>query len=120
MNNQKAVLTTCEEEIVIITDTHTLNWLAVCLHFIQFCELRNLIDMDSTWLAFFSYTSDQSFLIICNDSLGKDNLGIKHILRILGVPYFFIISNHIRLKRTAWKINNRCEADISLVEIFFI
>lgn len=57
MDDQKAVLTTGEEEVVIVRDTHALNRLAVRLNFIQFGQLGDLIDMNSTWLAFFACSS---------------------------------------------------------------
>ena len=76
--------------------------------------------MDSTRLAFFSDSSNQSLLIICKDSLRKDNLCIKAILRILTVPNLLVVTYDIGLEGAAWKIYHRCEIHIFLVEIFFV
>lgn len=76
------------------------------LHFIQLGKLRDLIDVNGTWLAFLTRSSDQSLLVIGKDSLRKNDSGIETIFRVFTVPNLLVITNDIGLKWSPWKVHN--------------
>lgn len=76
------------------------------LHFIQLGKLRDLIDVNGTWLAFLTRSSDQSLLVIGKDSLRKNDSGIETIFRVFAVPNLLVITNDIGLKWSPWKVHN--------------
>ena len=120
MDHKETVLTTCEEEVVVVTDLHTLNGSAVSLDLIDLSKLRHLINMNGTGLSFLSNTGNKSLLVGSKDDLRQLHASIKPIFVVLAVPYLFVMTHSVHLEWLSGDVDDRCEIDILLVEVLVV
>ena len=71
VNHYESVLATCKEIVVIEAQPHPLNGLAMSLDLVYLCQLRQLEDVDCTWLAVLTDTTNEGLLIVSQTNLGE-------------------------------------------------
>jgi hypothetical protein len=106
VDDHEAVLSTSEKVVVVKTESHSLNGLAMSLDLTHLRQLWQLVNLNSAWLAIFAYTTDKRFLVACKADLLKGDAGLEAVLRLLRVPDLPIVANSKHLKRLARNVND--------------
>ena len=120
MDHKETVLTTCEEEVVVVADLHSLNGLTVSLDLIDLSELRYLEYVNGTGFPFLAYSGNQRLLVGCEDDLRELNAGIEPILVVLAVPYLAVVADGVHLEGLSGDVHDRGEVDVLLVEVLVV
>ena len=74
MDYKGSIFTNSEQLVIVISEFHSLDWLAVSLNLSQSVQLQgvlglvlsNLVDDDATWFIWISDTSKESLCIMSN------------------------------------------------------
>lgn len=106
VDHKQTVLSTSEEEVVIVTDLHSLNGLAMSLYLIDLSELRHLEYVNGTGLAFFADTSNESLLVGCEYDLRELHARIEPVLVVLAVPDLAVVADGVHLERLARDVDD--------------
>lgn len=120
VNDKQTILASSEEKVVVIADLHALNGLAVSLYLVDFAKLRNLEYMNGSRFAFFTHTSNESFLIGSKHNLGELNASIKPVFVVLAVPDFFVTTDSVHLERLSRDVHDRSKIDVLLVKVLVV
>lgn len=124
MDYKAAILTNSEEVVVVVTESHSLNSLGMCLNLVDLVKLhlsrpvlRDLEDADSSWLVWLSNTGKACLSVVSDRQLGDDGLDLEWLLAHVVVPDSSVITSSEDLVLFVWDACNTCQLNTLLGEI---